>query len=110
LPAWCARLIWRKRQGLIPVLDLRETLTDFLAAAAFVPFLLMLGTAFSDVFVRELLSTSKGAIWMAGGVDFIYLLKELLTNPRASEALRTTVLQLNATEPRPDFSGRSHRR
>lgn len=82
----CARLIWRKQQHLTPVLDLRETLTDFLAAAALVPFMLMMGTAFSDVFVRDLLVTSKGAIWMAGGVGFIYLTKELLTKPKGDRA------------------------
>lgn len=79
--AVCARLIWRAKLKMFPVFDARSTAIDFMTAATIVPFLVMFATPISPRFLSALLQSSMSAIWVAGGLGLVVVLRELLTPP-----------------------------
>lgn len=78
----CARLIWRAKLKLAPVFEIKSAVTDYLAASTVVPFLLMLASPIEKRFFDMLLASSASAIWIAGGVGLLFVLRELLTPPQ----------------------------
>lgn len=81
LLALCSRLIWRAKLKLVPVFEIKSAVTDFLAASTLFPFLLMLASPLNKRFMDVLLASSGSAIWIAGGVGLLFVLRELLTPP-----------------------------
>lgn len=57
-----------------------DAIIDFLNGTVLVPFLVLIGTAFSKEMLAMALETTKLFFAIAGGVGFIYIFREFLSS------------------------------
>jgi hypothetical protein len=67
---------------LSPMFEFRSAAIDLMAASTLVPFLVMLASPISPRYLSALLDSSLSAVWVAGGLGLLVVLRELLTPPK----------------------------
>lgn len=74
-----AKPLMRRIGKMSPCWIHRDVINDFLNAASFAPFTLLLAAPFNNWVFKELVSASKVSLGLAGGIGVLYVAKEIFS-------------------------------